>query len=72
MLALAPRGADAVGARRAPGPTEIVIYNSDLALVREPYILKLARGRNDVTLEGLPRRIDSTSVRLEGDGIRVL
>src|SRR5436309_2648066 len=59
-------------AERAPGPTEIVIYNNDLAFVREPYILKLTRGRSDVTLEGVPRRIDSTSVRLEGDGIRVL
>ena len=72
LLTLAPRGAGAVVAERAPGPTEIVIYNNDLAFVREPYILKLTRGRSDVTLEGVPRRIDSTSVRLEGDGIRVL
>jgi hypothetical protein len=61
-----------VAAQRAPGPTELVIYNDDLALVREPYSLRLSRGRNEVTLEGVPPRIDSTSVRLEGDGFRVM
>ena len=79
-LALAPRSAPAaaerasepvVAAKRAPGPTELVIYNDNLALIREPYSLRLSRGRNEVTLEGVPRRIDSTSVRLEGDGFRV-
>jgi len=67
-----PNAAHAVAAQRAPGRAELVIYNNDLALVREPYSLKLSRGRNDVTLEGVPRRIDSTSVRLEGDGFRIL
>jgi len=57
--------------RRAAGPVELVIYNNDFALVRAPYVLRLARGMNDVLLEGVPRRIDSTSVRLEGDGFRV-
>ncbi|HMI32308.1 MAG TPA: DUF4139 domain-containing protein, partial [Candidatus Limnocylindrales bacterium] len=80
-LALAPPPASAavpratrhvVAAKRAPGATELVIYNDDLALVREPYSLRLSRGRNEVTLEGVPRRIDSTSVRLEGDGFRVM
>ena len=79
-LVSAPRAADgavtpraaAVSVTRAPGPVEIVIYNNDQALVREPYTLKLLRGVNRVTLEGVPRRIDSTSVRLEGDGFRVL
>jgi len=70
--ALAPCGAKAAALKRAPGPTEIVIYNDDLALVREPYALSLARGGNDLSLEGVPRRIDSTSVRLEGEGFRVL
>ncbi|HEY2923437.1 MAG TPA: DUF4139 domain-containing protein, partial [Candidatus Eisenbacteria bacterium] len=69
---LGPSPAVAVVAQRAQGPAEIVIYNNNLALVREPYLLRLARGRSDVTLEGVPRRIDSTSVRLEGDGIQVL
>src|SRR6185436_20365497 len=32
----------------------------------------LTRGRNDLSLEGIPRRVDSTSVRLEGAGFRVL
>ena len=72
MAAFAPHSARATVARRAPGTVEIVIYNSDLALVREPYTLSLAGGRSEVTLEGVPRRIDSTSVRLEGDGFRVL
>ncbi len=78
-LALAPNVPNAVAAQGAPvtprrtsAPVEIVIYNNDLALVREPYTLKLERGRSDVFLEGVPRRIDSTSVRLEGDGFRVM
>src|SRR5689334_21582252 len=65
MAALAPCGAKAAALKRAAGSTEIVIYNDDLALVREPYALDLARGRNDLSLEGVPRRIDSTSVALE-------
>ncbi len=72
MAALTPAAARAVVAKRAAGPAEIVIYNNDQALVREPYTLSLAGGRNEVTLEGVPRRIDSTSVRLEGEGFRVL
>jgi len=64
--------ASAAVAKRAPGPSEIVIYNRDQALIREPYTLSLTRGRNDLSLEGVPRRIDSTSVRLEGAGFRVL
>ena len=72
LAALAPHPAHAAVAKRAPGPSEIVIYNNDQALVREPYTLSLAGGRSEVTLEGVPRRIDSTSVRLEGDGFRVL
>lgn len=68
-LPVPARGATAV---RAPGRTEIVVYNNDLALVREPYRIRLSRGRNDLALEGVPRRIDSTSVRLEGQGFRVL
>src|SRR5260221_29456 len=72
MAAPAPCGAEAAALKRAPGPPEIVVYKDDLALVREPYALSLARGGNDLTLEGVPRRIDSTSVRLEGEGFRVL
>src|SRR6267378_3282585 len=72
LLTVLPGVAHAVAAQRAPGRTELVIYNNDLALVREPYTLKLSRGRNDVSLEGVPRRIDSTSVRLEGEGFRIL
>jgi len=72
MATLAPSAARASAMKRAPGPTEIVIYNDNLALVREPYTLSLARGESDLSLEGVPRRIDSTSVRLEGEGFRVL
>jgi len=67
-----PAGARAATMKRAAGPTLLTIYNSDQALVREPYTLSLARGRNDLSLEGVPRRIDSTSVRLEGEGFHVL
>ena len=69
---LGPTAARAAAIKRAAGPTQLTIYNSDQALVREPYVLSLARGRNDLSLEGVPRRIDSTSVRLEGDGFHVL
>src|SRR5437764_10822132 len=62
----------AASMRRAAGPPQLTIYNVDQALVREPYVLSLARGRNDLSLEGVPRRIDFTSVRLEGEGFRVL
>ena len=72
MVALTPSGSRAAALKRAVGPTEIVIYNDDVALVREPYTLSLARGRSDLSLEGVPRRIDSTSVELEGEGFRVL
>ena len=57
---------------RASGPPEIVIYNDETALVREPRILSLAKGLNHVSLDGVPQRIDSTSVRLRGAGFRVL
>ncbi len=72
MVALTPARARAVVAKRAAGPAEIVIYNNDHVLVREPYTLSLAGGRNEVTLEGVPPRIDSTSIRLEGEGFHVL
>src|SRR4051812_20930136 len=68
---VSPSVGRAATAKRAAGPLQLTIYNSDQALVREPYVLSLARGRNDLSLEGVPRRIDSTSVRLEGDGFRV-
>jgi hypothetical protein len=57
---------------RAAGPPSLVIYNNDLALVREPRIASLARGVNRVSLEGVPVHLDSTSVRLEGKGLSVL
>jgi len=72
MAALAPHPSRASDLKRAPGPSEIVIYNNDQALVREPYTLSLAGGRSEVMLGGVPRGIDSTSVRLEGEGFRVL
>ncbi len=56
---------------RGAGPPSLVIYNNDLALVREPRTATLARGANGVTLEGVPVRLDSTSVRLEGRGLSV-
>jgi len=64
--------AAADGSMRSAGPPEIVIYNDDMALVREPKTLSLPRGVSRLTLEGVPQRLDSTSVRLEGAGFRVL
>lgn len=71
ILFLAPAAAGASSAVRASGNADLVIYNNDLALVRQPCRLSLSRGKSDVTLEGVPRRIDSTSVRLQGEGFRV-
>src|SRR5262249_27920702 len=53
------------------GEPEIVIYGDDLALVREPLRLSLTKGVSRVELEGVPQRIDSTSVILSGAGLRV-
>ena len=72
ILFLAPSAAAAPSVARASGRAGVVIYNNDLALVREPYRLSLSRGRSEVTPEGVPRRIDSTSVRLQGEGFRVM
>ena len=72
LLVFAPLTACATDLRRSSGPTEIVIYNNDQALVREPYVVSLRHGRNDLSLAGVPLRVDSTSVRLEGDGFRIL
>jgi hypothetical protein len=66
------RAADASGSIRPAGGPDLVIYNDDMALVREPKTLSLPRGVSQVTLEGVAQRLDSTSVRLEGAGFRVL
>jgi hypothetical protein len=70
-FAAAARESAAVVALRAAGPPSLVIYNNDLALVREPRAASFARGMNDVWLEGVPVHLDSTSVRLEGKGLSV-
>ncbi len=49
-----------------------MIYNDETALIREPRTVTLPKGVSQVTLEGVPQRIDSTSVRLESSGFRVL
>jgi hypothetical protein len=67
-----PGAALAESSMRVSGPPEIVIYNDETALVREPRTLSLAKGLNQVSLDGVPQRIDSTSVRLRGAGFRVL
>lgn len=56
---------------RAAGPPDLVLYNNDLALVREPRVVRLARGLNEVTLDGVPSGLDSTSVELTGKGLTV-
>jgi hypothetical protein len=60
--------AGSVSGRGAP---EIVIYNDDRALVRQPVTLDVPGGASRVELGGLPPRIDSTSVRLDAPGLRV-
>ncbi len=64
----APAGASSI---RASGAPDIVIYNDDFALVRQRVQLNLDRGLSDLALEGVPPRVDSTSVRLSGEGFAV-
>jgi hypothetical protein len=68
----APAASASDGTIRSSGRPEIVIYNDDMALVREPKTLTLPKGVSELVLEGVPQRIDSTSARLEGAGFRVL
>ena len=56
---------------RPAGPPEIVVYPDDFAYVRDPRKVSLKAGENEVVLEGLPQRLDSTSVRLQGAGLDV-
>jgi len=53
------------------GPPDVVIYADDVAYVRDPRRVSLAKGENAVGLEGVPQRLDSTSVRLEGADVDV-
>ena len=78
ILAALPAGtsraaATEASARLAPssdlepaGPPDVVIYSDDVAYVRDPRRVSLTKGENVVGLEGVPQRLDSTSVRLEG------
>ncbi|HET9941219.1 MAG TPA: hypothetical protein VFR25_08940 [Candidatus Eisenbacteria bacterium] len=72
LLAAPAKAADSAGARVGTavsrGAPEVVIYNDDRALVRQP--VDLPAGASRVEMGGLPARIDSTSIRL--DGVRVL
>jgi hypothetical protein len=81
LLALAAIAAVPARARAAGAPTgtitpegspELVIYNNDMALVRQTVKLRLPQGQSRVTLTGVPQRLDSTSVRLEGKGFDAL
>jgi hypothetical protein len=53
------------------GPA-LTVYDSDLAVVRETRRVDLKAGRQTVSLGGLPARLDPTSVRLDGAGLRLL
>jgi hypothetical protein len=71
-LAPTPSAAAAVSATLRPaGAPEVVIYSDDFAYVRDPRRVSLVAGDNEVLLEGMPQRLDSTSVRLEGPGLDV-
>jgi hypothetical protein len=56
---------------RATGAPELVIYNDDFAMVRQGLALNLDRGLSDLSFEGIPPRVDSTSIRLTGEGFAV-
>jgi len=45
------------------GEPEIVIYGDDLALVREPLRLSLAKGVSQIDLENVPQEADGCHVR---------
>jgi hypothetical protein len=79
LLVAPAHGADPPGGRAAGvgtavsrGAPEIVIYNDNRALVRQPVSLDLPAGATRVEMGGLPPRLDSTSVRLDARGLRVL
>ncbi len=56
------------GIAGAAGETALVVYNSDLGLVRELVELDLSRGIQAVPFTSIPERIDPTSVRLDLKG----
>jgi hypothetical protein len=75
LLAAPALASDSTGARASgvamavsQGAPEVVIYNDNRALVRQP--VELPAGASRVEMSGLPARIDSSSIRL--DGVRVL
>lgn len=70
-FAAAPAAAATPATLRPAGRPDLVIYNDGFAHVREPRRVTLAKGENDVVLDGAPERLDSTSVRLEGPGLDV-
>lgn len=70
-LVVAPSLAAAPVPLRPAGAPEIAIYADDMAYVRDHRRVSLAPGENEVVLEGVPQRLDSTSVRLEGPGLDV-
>ena len=61
----------APSALRPAGPPDLVVYNNERALVRAPCVAHLVRGVNEITLEGVPAGLDSTSVELSGKGLSV-
>ncbi|HSQ60283.1 MAG TPA: hypothetical protein VLT84_07600 [Acidobacteriota bacterium] len=58
-------------ALRSAGRPDLAIYSDGFAYVREPRRATLAKGENEVVLDGAPERVDSTSVRLDGPGLDV-
>lgn len=55
-----------------PAGPALTVYNSDLAVVRETRAFTLKAGRQRISFGGLPRRLDPTSVHLEGPGLKLL
>jgi hypothetical protein len=60
-----PRVFSHAGTLASAEETSLVIYNTDLGLVKQTISLDLVRGVQSVTFTNIPARIDPTSVRLE-------
>ncbi|MFA7564975.1 MAG: DUF4140 domain-containing protein, partial [Candidatus Neomarinimicrobiota bacterium] len=56
--------------------TQITVYNNNLGLVLQTRTLNIAKGDSEIRIEGVPAKVDPTSVRItfpgKADAIEVL
>src|SRR5262245_3718651 len=71
VLVSAPSVAAAPATLLPAGAPEITIYADDMAYVRDHRRVSLLAGENEILFGGVPQRLDSTSVRLEGAAFEV-